>query len=153
MYLDLLDKMDDEDFLAKCFSLGMLAKRKKVAISEVPGSVRRTEMLLSTISTTATNFGKFREILRTDSIKAYADYMDDLDSVGPDPEGQSIPNIPYVLQLCIEMLFLLDRETTQQNVIEINSSYKSGFKCTAGEFKVARKKALMVHFVNLAGVF
>ena len=111
--------MDDSDFLAKCFSLGMISKDKRVAISEVTASRRRKEELLSTISTTAKNFVKFREILRTDSIERYADYMDDLDSVGPDPTGQSIPNIPYLLQLCIEMLFLLDRETAQQNVIKL----------------------------------
>ena len=90
-----------------------------MAISEETGSRKRNRMLLSAISTTARMFPEFREILRADSIKTYADCMDDLDSVGPDPEGQSILNIPYLLQLCIEILFLLDRETAQQNVIEL----------------------------------
>ena len=118
-YTNLLVLMEDSDILAKCFSLGMISESMRLAISEVTDSRHRKEKLLSSISTTTKNFVKFREILRTDSIERYADYMDDLDSVGPDPEGQSIPNIPYVLQLCIEMLFLLDRETAQQNVIKL----------------------------------
>ena len=88
--------MDDPDFRAKCYTFEMISDPEHDSIAEEMNSQRRKERLLSIIKTTPENFGKFREILRTDSINKYADFMADLDSVGPDPEGQSIPYITYL---------------------------------------------------------
>ena len=79
---------------AKCVALEMIRSSTSESIAEEFEPRRRNASLIDSISKTRENFGKFREILRADETGRCDNFMQDLDSIGPDPKGKSI----YTLQ-------------------------------------------------------
>ena len=93
LYPHLMAQIEEQRIREHCVQFRMITGDTSSYIASERLIRRRKKKLLSCISTTHVNFGKFREILRADVNPGIKNCMDVLDSVGPDPQGQCMPNI------------------------------------------------------------